>query len=149
MTIATTTSAICKAASQTTVTMTTATKTGTLTTNTSPAISSTATTVTNTVPKATTIEQPLEKIFLKSRDGNICAIGRLLPEQTVIHGQPLGKGNGVVSIQDIIQVGAKTWYPDKFGEDDLVNGAIVEWPLNMTSKTGAFSPIHTRSRKRI
>ena len=93
--------------------------------------------------------QPSEKIVLKCRDGSICAVGMLLPEQTVIHGQLLRKGNTVVSIERTIQVGAKTWYPDKFGEDDLVKGAIVEWPLNMISKSGDLSSVHTRSRKRM
>ena len=52
-----------------------------------------------TVPTYTKpTSQPSEKIFLKCHDGSICAIGMLLPGQTVIHGQLLRKGNTVVSI---------------------------------------------------
>ena len=105
--------------------------------------------MTKPLPNVPIDAQSSEKIFVKCRDGSICAIGRLLPEQTVIHGQPLREGNVVVSIEDIVQIGGKTWYPDKFGEDDLVKGAFVEWPLNMTSKTDNPSPVHTRSRKRM
>ena len=45
---------------------------------------------------------------MKSRKGSICAIGFMLPRQQVIHGHPVRKGNIVVSIEDVTQVGAKT-----------------------------------------
>ena len=48
------------------------------------------------------------------------------------------KGNLVISmtIEGVVQVGAKTRYPDKFGEDDLLKGAIVEWLVDTTTTTG-------------
>ena len=85
---------------------------------------------------------------MKSRKGSICAIGFMLPRQQVIHGHPVRKGNIVVSIEDVTQVGPKTWYPDKFGEDDLHKGVIVEWPRNMISKVADPSPMHTRSTRK-
>ena len=90
-----------------------------------------------------------DKVFLKGRNGSICAVGTVLREQTVIYGQPVKQGNLVVSIEDVVQVVTKTWYPDKFGEDDLLKVAIVEWPVDTTTTTGDLSPLHTRSKKRI
>ena len=57
------------------------------------------------------------------------------------------KGNLVVSmtIEDVVQVVTKTWYPDKFEEDDLLKGAIVEWLVDTTTTTGDLSPLHTQS----
>ena len=106
---------------------------------------STSATGTKPSPKVSTND----KVFLKFRNGSICAVGTVLREQTVIHGQPVRKGNLVISIEDVVQVGAKTWYPDKFGEDDLLKGAIFEWPVDTTTTTGDLSPLHTWSKKRI
>lgn len=85
---------------------------------------------------------------MKSRDGNIYAIGLILSNQQTIHGYPVRKGNVIISIEDVIQAGAKTWYPDKFGEDDIHKGIIVEWPHDMVSKAADPSPMHTRSNKK-
>ena len=81
---------------------------------------------------------------MKSRKGSICAIGFMLPRQQVIHGHPVRKGN--IGHSSRSKDGGI--YPDKFGEDDLHKGVIVEWPRNMISKVADPSPMHTRSTRK-
>ena len=110
---------------------------------------STSATGTKPSPKVSTNDT----VFLKGRNGSICAVGIYIITRANCYPWTTSEERKScrikLTIEDVLQVGTKTWYPDKFGEDDLLKVAIVEWPVDTTTTTGDLSPLHTRSKKRI
>ena len=87
------------------------------------------------------------EILLKNKDNVVIATGKRLGGNE-IHGQKLHPGCGKVVITNVLLAGSKTWFPDKFGEDCLEKGAIVEWPLHHTACGESISPLTTRTKRR-
>ena len=98
------------------------------------------------IPVSTTTDTSIPLLLLKNSDSIVIATGRQL-EGEEVHGSKLRSGCCKVAISSILQSGSKAWYPDKFGEDLLEKGAIVEWPLNYTTFAENISPMTTRAKR--
>ncbi len=86
--------------------------------------------------------------LLKGKDGSIVAKGTLFQGvRNTIHGKACHKDCKVVTIEDVVQVGAEPWFEDKF-EDTLTSGMMVEWPDSMMCGVSEVSPMHTRAMHR-
>ena len=86
-------------------------------------------------------------MFLKSKDGSIVAVGYKLPKQNMIHGHHLQKKLCAVLVEDVVQVGAKTWFLDNFGEMICLGGLLLNGHRTSCHCLGDPSPLCTRSRK--
>ena len=98
------------------------------------------------IPVSTTTDTSIPLLLLKNSDSIVIATGRQL-EGEEVHGSKLRSGCCKVAISSILQSGSKAWYPDKFGEDLLEKGAIVEWPLNYATFAENISPMTTRAKR--
>ena len=85
--------------------------------------------------------------LLKNSNGIVVAAGDIVEGQQ-LHGESLREGCVKVMITDVVTPEAKSWFPDKFGEDTLGKGTFVEWPKHSITHLNAISPLATRSSRR-
>ena len=85
--------------------------------------------------------------ILKGKDGTIVARGTVFRNRDIIHGRQRQKDCEIVTIDEVLQVGAEPWFDDAFGEG-FDKGGMVEWPKDMMCSITDMSPMHTRTGKR-
>ena len=87
--------------------------------------------------------------LLKNSSGTVVATGDIIAEGQQLHGESLREGCVKIMITDVVTPEAKSWFPDKFGEDTLEKGTFVEWPTDSITHLNAISPLATRSRRNM
>ena len=87
-----------------------------------------------------------QSVLLKNRAGIVVARGDLV-EGRRLHGESIQEECVKIKITDITNSGAKAWFPDTFGEDELEIGMFVQWPTASITYHDAISPLATRSKR--
>ena len=83
-----------------------------------------------------------QSVLLKNSAGIVVARGDLM-EGRHLHGASVREECTKVKITDITNPGAKAWFPDNFGEDELEIGMFVQWPTASITYHDPISPLAT------